>query len=161
MSWGLRIIAPAEAAPVLADPSAYVPQTALGPFRTVLDWITTRADRWNRRDVDTVTVTTGKDSYVVLHLATVRWHEMISEAHRQRELRGDTDGSFTHEFMSAYVPDDDEGVIEITVDGRGSGGDAGLLEELAEWLQATIFECQFGEMMTPQEWRRRCLQMKE
>jgi hypothetical protein len=51
------------------------------------------------------------------------------------------------------VPRDDEGVIEISLDGRGVG-DVTLIAQCAAWLNATVFNCQTSEMLPAEQWMR-------
>jgi hypothetical protein len=55
--------------------------------------------------------------------------------------------------MASYVPRDDEGVVEINVVGRGRG-DITLIARCAAWLEAPVFDCQSGEILTPEQWMR-------
>jgi hypothetical protein len=154
VSWDYRIIAPSEAAGLAADPGYYVPRTPLGPYRAICDWITSRAGEWHQRDVDSFTVMIGEDGYVLLHLITVRQRTMLSGAYQQRKQIGDQSYDFVRRFMSSYVPADDEGVVEINVEGRGTG-DITLVAQCAAWLNATVFDCQTSEMLTAEQWMRR------
>jgi hypothetical protein len=138
---------------MLENPGEYVPRTPLGKFRTIYDWITSRAEEWHPRDVDEFMVRIGQEGYVVLHLITMRWHEMISQAHREREGAADNSYHFIQQFMASYVPRDDEGVIEISLDGRGVG-DVTLIAQCAAWLNATVFNCQTSEMLPAEQWMR-------
>jgi hypothetical protein len=78
---------------------------------------------------------------------------MRSAAFQEGEQVGDRSYDFIRRVISSYVPGDDEGVIEIKVEGRGTG-DITLLARCAAWLNATVFDCQTSQMLTPRQWMR-------
>lgn len=155
MSWDYRIIASSEANSVAADPGFYIPQATLGPYRAIRDWLTSRAGKWHPRDIDSFTVSIGKEGSVLVHLITYRQRLMHDEAYRQRELSGDPSYDFISRFMASYVPSDNEGVIEISIQGRGTTGDVTLIAECAVWLNAIVFDCQTSEMLPGEHWMQR------
>jgi hypothetical protein len=154
MGWSYRIIASPEAAALMETPGEYIPRTPLGAFRSIHEWVTSRAREWHPRDVDQFTVTLGEDGYVVLHLVTMRWHDMMSNAFRETDRGTDKSYAVIHRMMASYVPRDDEEVIEINVDGHGTG-DTTLIAQCAAWLNAAVFDCQSSVMLTPEQWMQR------
>lgn len=154
MGWEYRIIAPSEATNLAADPSFYIPRTTLGPYRAIRHWLTSRAGEWHQRDIDSFTITIGKEGYVLVNLVTSRQRFMHAEAFRQRELNGDPSYDFISRFMASYVPAENEGVVEVSIQGWGSG-DVTLIAQCAVWLNATVFDCQTSEMLSAEQWMRR------
>src|SRR5438045_2257927 len=147
MSWDYRIIAPAEAGAVLANPGEHAPRTPIGTYRAVRDWITSHAAEWHPRDVDSVVVTLGPDGYAELHLTTAHHCETQAMFSAGGEPEDNALRDRWREFKKSYVPSDDQSVVEISIEGRGSG-DITLLAECAAAFNAVVFDCQSSEILT-------------
>lgn len=154
MSWDYRIIAPGEEESLLNDPGAYVPRTSLGGFREIMTWLKSRAPRWHDRDNHTFSIPIGPDGHVVITLITERQRKVDREALREWEQRREESLASMREHLAAYSPRDDEAVVEINVEGRGSG-DITLIAQCAAWLNAVVLDCQTTEFLTPEQWLKR------
>src|SRR5690606_26293971 len=75
---------------------------------------------------------------------TARYHAMLAERTDVHQPGG---------WFEAYVPRDDEGVVEIHVEGRGTG-DISLIVDGALLLRGMVFDCQTSELLTPEQWIR-------
>jgi len=157
MGWNYSIISPADA----HEPSPSRPPTAIGTFRSIRDWITAHAREWEPYpgEPDRLTFPIGKNGYVSVQLVTARYRQMLAEAIREQERHGN-DAFMLRDYMRAYVPRDDEEVIEIGVDGRGTGN-LQLLAHLAAWLGAVAVSSQSSQVLTPDEWLPECEEYEE
>ena len=102
----------------------------------------------------------GRHGHVVVHLITARHNEMLRDALREQERRGDRSYDVLREFMRTYVPRDDEPVVVIRVEGRGVG-DMTLFAQLAGRLGAVALCGATSQVLTPDEWLRQCEAYRE
>lgn len=151
MSWDYRFISPQDADAVAANPEYYLAKTSLGSFRAIYDWLTLRAKRWHPRGLCELVVDIGPEGYVVLHLATAREHAIYAAARQSCEPYSDQYSETVRRHMSSYVPEDRDAVVEIGLQGRGSG-DLELIAQWAVWMNATVFDHQSSELLPAQKW---------
>ena len=132
MSIDYRIIAPSEAADVLADPD-HEPRAPLGSLGDVRHWLTQRvANMTPDHDRVSCHIGTGRGSAWV-HFWTV-------EAYKSRR--------------DNYVPRDDYAVTTISFMAYGDF-DFTVIGECAARFGGTIFDHQTSEMLAPEEFLHR------